>query len=205
MSLSSELPPEHAHLYDIALIPAAVALNLAIATAVSALRLPLYLDAIGTIAVVLMSNSPGRNPMWAGIFVGVFSFVVMALFINPTIVWFSHVQAAIAVYAFYVIRPLTRPNYSTFGFGGWSKVVAAGIGLGITAAVLSAPVAAVLFSGITPNGPGAVVALLLASGQNLYRAVLTGGLSIEPIDKTMQTVLAVSIYLASPWKRRTRS
>jgi energy-coupling factor transport system substrate-specific component len=172
--------------------------------AIAALKLPLYLDAIGTLSVVFLSRAPGRSPMWAGIFVGVFSFVIMAIFQNPTIIWFAHVQAAVAIYAFYVLRPIVRTGepIPKSGAGWWVRIVAAGIGLGVMAALLSAPVAALLFSGITPNGPGAVVALLVASGQNLYKAVITGGLSIEPIDKTIQTVAAVLLYLASPWRTR---
>jgi energy-coupling factor transport system substrate-specific component len=195
---------ERDRLYDLAIIPAGVALNLAIALAVSAMKIPLFLDAIGTLSIVLMYRAPGRSPMWAAMFVGIFSFCIIAIFQNPTIIWFSHVQAAIAVYAFYVLRPLVRrmEANNTIGIGGWIKIVAAGIGLGLVSALLSAPVAALLFSGITPNGPGAVVALLLASGENLYKAVITGGLSIEPIDKTLQTIAAVLLYLSSPWRTR---
>lgn len=195
---------ERNRLYDLAIIPAGVALNLAAALTVTAAKIPLFLDAIGTLSVVLLSRAPGRDPMWAAMFVGVFSFVIIAIFQNPTIIWFSHVQAAIAVYAFYILRPVVRRAEadSKFGIGWWAKIVAIGIGLGLVAALLSAPVAALLFSGITPNGPGAVVALLLASGQNLYKAVITGGLSIEPVDKSLQTIAAVLLYLSSPWKTR---
>jgi energy-coupling factor transport system substrate-specific component len=195
-------------LYDIALIPAAVALNVAVAVTVSMLKLPVYIDGLGTISIVLMGRRSGFSAMWAGVFVGVFSFVLIALFVNPTIIWFSHVQAALAVYAFFVIRPIVRRMESeetqSQKFRNWLMVIFSGIGLGLVAAALSAPVAAFLFSGITPNGPGAVVALLIASGQSLFKAVITGGFSIEPIDKSIQVLLAVFIYFASPWRRQPK-
>lgn len=197
---------ERDRLHDIAIIPAGVALNVALAVAISALKLPIFADALGTILVILMARRTGRAALWSGIFVGVFSFVLIALFYNPTIIWFAHVQAAIAVYAYYVVRPVVRriEGHEGSAAGNWFRLGLAGVGLGLVAAALSAPVAALLFSGITPNGPGAVVALLVASGQSLYKAVLASGFSIEPVDKTIQVMSAVLLYLNSPWRKRAR-
>src|SRR5688572_13391133 len=78
--IANSISTERDRLHDIALIPAGVALNIAIAVTVSTLKLPLFIDAVGTIAVVLMARRPGLNAMWSGIFVGVFSFALIALF-----------------------------------------------------------------------------------------------------------------------------
>ena len=202
MTLARSTSAERDRLNDVALVPAGVALNVAIAITVSVLKIPIYLDAIGTIAVVLMSRGGGRSPMWMGVFVGVFSFVLTALFFNPTVIWFSHVQAAIAIYTFFVIRPIVRLMEATPGnnLRNWCYIILSGVCLGLITGTLSAPIIALVFSGVTPNGPGFVNALLIATGQSLFRAVFTGGISVEPIDKTLQTILAVSLYMNSPWR-----
>jgi hypothetical protein len=67
----------------IAFVPVAIGLNLAIGTLAHALRLPLYLDAIGTIIATLLLG-------WrAGILTGVGSFLLAGLITNPVLPWFS--------------------------------------------------------------------------------------------------------------------
>src|SRR5204862_452856 len=71
----------------------------------------------------------------------------------------------------------------TAAFAG--RVLAYGIVTGLTAAVVSAPVVAYLFGGVTGSGSALVVAVFLQAGHQLLSASLSSGLMIEPIDKTL--------------------
>jgi energy-coupling factor transport system substrate-specific component len=168
---------------EITLIPLGIALNLALGTIVNALKLPVYVDSVGTIAVTVLVG------LRAGILTGVFSFLIGGV-LNPVLPWFAGTQAAIAIYTHIVARY------------GWFRTtlhtVAAGIGLGVVAGVVSAPVIAYLFGGVTGSGASLVVAFLLKSGQGLFKAVLLSGLASEPLDKTIQCLLAVWLLRGMP-------
>jgi energy-coupling factor transport system substrate-specific component len=168
----------------LALIPVGIALNLAIGTLVHALKLPIYLDAVGTIAITLIAG------LRTGLLVGVLSFIVGGILINPVMIWFSGTQAAIAVY----VHLLAKRG----AFGSHLRTVAAGIGLGVVAGIVSAPVLVALFGGITGSGSSVIVAFLLASGKGLMKAVLWSGLASEPLDKTLQCLLAVWLVRGLP-------
>lgn len=169
---------------ELALVPIGIALNLAIGTLVHALKLPVYVDAVGTIAVTLLVG------VRAGIVVGVLSFLVGGALTNPVLPWFCGTQAAIAIYTHLVAR--------RGWFGATYKTVLAGIGLGVVAGAVSAPVIAILFGGVTGSGASLVVAVLLKAGQGLYKSVLLSGLASEPLDKTIQCLLAVWLLRGLP-------
>jgi energy-coupling factor transport system substrate-specific component len=168
----------------LAVIPLGIALNLALGTIVHTLKLPIFLDAIGTITVTLLLG------MRAGIAVGVLSFLIGGLLTDPVLPWFSGTQAIIAIYTHIVAK------YA--GFKSIPKTVLSGLGLGIVAAIASAPVIVMLFGGVTGSGSSLVVAFLLKSGQGIIKSVLLSGLASEPLDKTLQCLLAVWIIRGLP-------
>lgn len=160
----------------LALIPLGIALNLALGTIVHTLKLPVYVDAVGTIVVTLIAG------LRAGVITGVISFLLGGILTNPVLPWFSATQAAIAIYVHFTAKR------------GWfrsiSRTIAVGIGLGVVAAVVSAPVIVYLFGGVTGSGASLIVAFLLASGKSVIKSVVLSGLAAEPLDKTIQCLLA---------------
>jgi energy-coupling factor transport system substrate-specific component len=169
---------------------ACIALNLALGTVVSTLKLPVYLDAVGTILATLMLG-------WrAGAVVGVASFLAGGVLTNPVLPWFSGTQIAIALYtSFAARRGMLR---------GWLRTVLSGVGLGVVAGIVSAPVIVGLFGGITGSGPSLVVAYLLATGRGLLKSVVLSGIASEPLDKTLQLVLAIWIARTFPTRLKQR-
>jgi energy-coupling factor transport system substrate-specific component len=169
----------------LALIPVGIALNVALGGVVNALKLPIYLDAVGTILVTVLVG-------WkAGVVVGVISFILASILISPVYVYFIGTQAVIAVYVHLVIthlRILSRP---------W-KIALAGVGLGIVAGVVSAPVIVYVFGGASGSGRDLVTALIVGSGQQIMKAVVLSGAASEPIDKTLQLFLAYSLVRSLP-------
>lgn len=168
----------------LALIPLGIALNLALGGLVHNLKVPLYLDAVGTITVTLLGG------MRAGILVGVTSFLIGGALVDPVMPWFSGTQAAIAIYTHVVAR--------RGGFASHVRTILSGIGLGVVAGVVSAPVIVSLFGGVTGVGASLITAFLLASGKNILQSVMLSGLASEPLDKTLQCLLAVWLLRGLP-------
>jgi hypothetical protein len=78
----------------LALIPLAIAINIAIGQLVAVLKLPLYLDSIGTVLVGALIGP------WVGLITGVLSNVIWTgLGINAFAIWFAPVAAVIGLIA----------------------------------------------------------------------------------------------------------
>ena len=176
------------------------ALNFAIGNIVYLVKLPIYLDSIGTILCALLIF-PDRAAAFACAFIAGFIGVILSgLVINPFLPWFTFSVLGIAL----VSALLTARATDTFRarpltvvpFGG--KVVIYGIVTGIVTAIVSAPVVVYLFGGVTGSGSAFVVAFFLKTGQQLLNSALLSGLTTEPIDKTLQVLLAALLYRATP-------
>jgi len=176
------------------------ALNFSIGSIVYLIKLPIYLDSIGTIlcALLLFPNSlVGFVCAWIS---GALSIVLSSLLINPFVLWFELTDVAIALFSAFVTaqaaetfraRPLPTVTFAT-------KVVLYGVATGIIAAIVSAPVVVYLFGGVTGSGSAFLVAFFLKTGQQLLTAAVMSGLTAEPIDKTLQVLFAALLYRATP-------
>lgn len=186
MNESNQVRPQAqtAPMLLLAVVPLGITLNLALGTLVQVLKLPVYLDAVGTVAITLLVG-------WrVGMVVGVGSFLVGGLLVNPLLPWFAGTQAAIAAYTGFVA--------SRGGFRTFLRTGIAGIGLGIVAGVLSAPVIVYLFGGLDASGRSVLTAFLLASGKKVLESVVLSGLASEPLDKCIQCLLAVWLLRGLP-------
>jgi energy-coupling factor transport system substrate-specific component len=166
------------------LIPVGIAVNLALGGIVHVLKLPIFLDAIGTIVVTLLVG------LRAGVITGAVSFLLAGLLINPVYPWFIGTQAAIALFAHLIAK---RGGYRTI-----AGRVGFGILLGIVTGAVSAPVIVFLFGGISGSGASLIAAYLMATGRKVVEAVLLSGLAAEPLDKTLQTLLAIQLLRGLP-------
>jgi len=78
----------------LALIPLAIAINIAIGQLVAVLKLPLYLDSIGTVLTGALLGP------WIGLITGALSNIIWTLLgINPPAIWFAPVAAVIGLIA----------------------------------------------------------------------------------------------------------
>jgi energy-coupling factor transport system substrate-specific component len=176
------------------------ALNFAIGNIVYLVKLPIYLDSIGTILCALLIFPDRLAAIACAFIAGFISVILSGLFLNPFLPWFSLTVLAIAL----VSALLTGLGTETFrarplapaAFAG--IVVGCGIVTGIASAVVSAPVVVYLFGGVTGSGSAFVVAFFLKTGQQLLNSAVLAGLTTEPIDKTLQVLLAALLYRATP-------
>ena len=76
---------------------------------------------------------------------------------------------------------------------GVAYVAIGGLVCGIMSALISAPISAVLFGGVTGSGSDLLVAAFQQAGSDLGTAVLQQGLLQDPIDKTIEFFIAFVI------------
>lgn len=190
ISSSRQVRPLPASTAALALIPLGVLLNLGIGTVVHVLKLPVFVDAVGTILVTILIGI-----RWGAV-TGVLSFLIGGMIVNPVMPYFSATQATVALVA------------GLFASKGWfrsiPRTIITGICVGIAAAIVSAPVIIKLFGGITGSGSGFITAFLLASGKKIVESVILTGISCEPVDKTIQCLLAFWIIRTLPLRLRER-
>lgn len=176
------------------------ALNFAIGNIVYLIKLPIYLNSIGTILCALLIFPDRLAAITCACVAGFISVILSGLVVNPFLPWFMLTVLAIAL----VSALLTALATETFrerpmpvaAFGG--KVVTFGIITGIASAAASAPVVVYLFGGVTGSGSAFMVAFFLKTGQQLLNSAVLAGLTTEPIDKTLQVLLAALLYRATP-------
>lgn len=171
----------------VALMGMFIALNVAVGGVVHVAKAPIFLDAIGTVlAVMLLGLVPGA-------IVGVLSFVLAALLINPVYIYFVGTQAVISLFIYFAAA-----NFSAFK--SLQRAVPMGLILGAVAGLVSAPVIVFVFGGVAGSGRDLITAGLMSTGQQVFKAVFLSGLASEPIDKLLQ-VLACFFILRSLPKR----
>jgi energy-coupling factor transport system substrate-specific component len=161
------------------LIPVAIAINVVMGQIVLVLKLPVYLDSIGTVLVGALCGP------WAGALTGVLSNVIWGLAIDPNAFpWWP--------VAFFI--GLVAGLCANAGlFKSWWKVVVTGFLIALTAATVSTPISVYLYGGITASGSSFITAYLLQTGQGLISAVLSTNFLVEPVDKITTAMLAFAI------------
>lgn len=168
----------------LAFIPLAIGINLGIGAIVQVLKLPIFLDSIGTILAAILIG-------WrAGSIVGILSFLISSITFFPPAIYFSGTQICIAVFVYFVAKLGYFSN-------SW-KVAISGLGLSIIAAIASAPIIYYLFGGVTGNGIGIFTIYLESIGIAKSNAVLISGFSAEILDKIAQCLIAFYILKSIP-------
>lgn len=166
------------------MIPVAVAINVAVGQLVILLKLPLYLDSIGTVLVGLLAGP------WAGAVTGIISNLIWSITgLFPQAWAWAHVAAVIGLLAGFFGRFIKR-NYVWW--------LAGGLLTGVVAAVLSAPVSAALFGGVTGTGQDFLVGLFRATGASIVEATLGQGIVSDPLDKLISFLLVFLVVLGLP-------
>ncbi|MFQ5855931.1 MAG: ECF transporter S component [Anaerolineae bacterium] len=167
------------------MIPVAIAINIAVGQLIYALKIPLYLDSIGTVLVGVLAGP------WAGALTGLLANLVWGLSgLNVTYAPFATVAAIIGLLA------------GLFAAGGWFrqlwKVILGGLITGLIAAVISAPIAAYVFGGVTGAGTDAVVAIFRGMGFGILPAAFAQGVTSDPLDKAVTFLVVWLIVRGLP-------
>lgn len=160
------------------LIPVAIAINIAIGQIVVLLKLPVYLDSIGTVLVGILAG-----PL-AGALTGALANTIWGLFNPDSLPWWP-----VALFIGLVAGLCANAGL----FKSWWKVIVSGFLIALTAAIVSTPIAVYLYGGITASGSSFITAYLMQTGQGMISAVLSTGFLVEPVDKISTAMLAFAI------------
>lgn len=166
------------------LIPIAIAVNFIGGQLASILKLPMYLDMIGTILVGAVAG-----PIPAMVAGGVTNLILGLS--SPTWIPYAIVQIACGWVAGYAAQ---KGAFKSFK---WTAVTSLGIW---AAALLTAvPITTILFGGIAGGGGGSVItAFLLTTGQGLWSAVASSALITETVDKFLSTFIVFFLIRSIP-------
>ena len=153
-----------------------IALNVGLGKISNLLALPFTMDTIGTILAAAIL------PLPLVLSVGALSSIIASFVIHPAFLFYLGTQVAIGIVAILLVK-----------IGMFNTALKAGISgllIGITSAVVSAPVTVIVFGGVAVPSISALNALFLASGKSLWASVLSGSLIVESIDKVAAGVIS---------------
>jgi hypothetical protein len=132
--------------------------------------------------------------------VGVIAILVYPIVGNPAYTdpniggypaWVFTATIVIAVIFAIVLAGVALGRRDTAGV--W--VALAGAVTGIAAAFVSAPIAAIVYEGVTGSGTDLIVAALRQGGADVFQASLGQGLFSDPIDKTISSYIVFLVLL----------
>ncbi len=162
------------------LLMAAVAvgalMNLSIGTLILYLKLPIYINAMGTLLMAVLLG------IRASMYVGILSTLVTGLLIYPLEPYYMGTQIALSIFT----GLMAKNGF----FRSVPKTILTGVVLGLIAAIASAPVTVYLFGGVPDLCcVSGITIFLLAKGYSLFGSVLGSYSIVESIDKVLQCLL----------------
>ena len=160
------------------LIPVAVAINFTGSFIASSLKLPLFLDAIGTVFISLIAGP------WVGSVTAVITSIATGGF-NPVNLAFLPVGILIAV----VIGNLTKLKIKNIVV----KIILLILALTITTVIANTVITLLVYKGITPDGTGFVASTLIKLGFGEVFSVIAATFVSEIMDKSLTIIIAVLI------------
>ena len=170
--------------FQAGLIAFGAALNVSIGYFVNILKLPLYLDSIGTILISVLCG-------WRyGIVVGLSALIIMTLTAVPTVFAYAGTVIVIA---------FVSTAFARVGFLKSVKItVLGGLIIGLASAMASVPVTTFLYGGVSLAGSDAITTLFKATGMPVWKSVLFGSLVTDPIDKLVTSLICLTLVRSLP-------
>jgi|ERR1700733_1671315 len=162
--------------FKLSLLISLTAVNLALGAVVSYLKLPIYLDTLGLVLATIT-----LGVAW-GIACALLTVAVGFFVINPYLPAYVLTGICIAV----TVEILFRARM----YQSWWRAAISGLIVAIVSATTSAPITTYLFGGMTLSGADAITAYFFATGKTLLNSALLSGLSSEPIDKVLVSLIA---------------
>ena len=172
------------------LIAVGIGINVVMGEITAVAKIPLYLDSVGTVFIAVCCG------MYAGAVCGLLSNITSGMIFNPAMMFFAPVAIVIGLFAGYVAEK--------GAFASLPKVIVFGVLQGLVSAVVSAPIAAFVFGGLTFGGTDFIVLYFRSMGQSILNSVLYQGLAADPIDKCVSYLLVFFILRQLPSSLRSR-
>jgi energy-coupling factor transport system substrate-specific component len=174
----------------VVLIAVAIVINIAAGQLVSFLKLPIFLDSIGTVLVGILAGP------WAGGLTGLITNLIWGMISSPVAAAFAPVAMAIGIVAGLCAK---------YGlFKTWWLAIISGVIITVFNAIVAVPIRLYMFGGITGSGADFMTAYMLALGKDLFGSVVITVFTANLLDKVITSVLAWGIVKALPVRTLTR-
>lgn len=170
---------------SLVLIPIAVGINLIGGTLCSTLKLPLFLDMIGTIVIACLSGP------WVAALCGLLTNVFLALVANPVNLPYAVVSILCGLVTGYMVKA-----------GMFKKVwgvILTWLACTLTNVVSASCITTFVFGGATgATGTSVITAGLIATTQNIIASVFASSMVENLIDKGIAFIIAYAIVRKIP-------
>lgn len=167
----------------ILIIPVGVAVNFVGGQLASLLKLPMYLDTIGTIFSAMLCGP------WVGAVTGGLTNIVTGI-ANPVNFAFIPVN----VLAGLVTGYLARKNM----FSVWWKWILSMLIMALVSIVSSAPIVVYMFGGVTGGGTSIITATAMAAGANIWAAVFGTEGIFTVLDRVISFIIGLLVIKVIP-------
>lgn len=166
------------------LIPVAIVLNIVGGQIMGMLKLPVFLDSIGTVLIALLAGP------WVGALTGLLSNLIWGLISDPVAAAFAPVAMTIGLMA----GLLAQVGL----FRQWWQAILSGVIIAITLSFVAVPIRVYMFGGVTGSGVDFVTAYLLSVGRDMFSSVIITVFTTNLLDKVVTAVLAWVIVKTLP-------
>lgn len=158
------------------LIVFSIAINMVVGQLSSMLKLPIFLDSIGTIICALLAGP------WAALTTGLLTNLLWGLLSGPIAAAFAPVAMMIGLSAGLLAR--------AGGFRTLPRVFLSGVVITFALMIVAVPIRTYLFGGTTGSGADFFVAYFHAVGDNLLESVAITVLGANIADKIISALVA---------------
>lgn len=162
------------NLITILIIPIAIAINFICGNLALTLKLPVYLDCIGTFLVAILAGP------WVGCLTGFLSIAINSI-ADPSILPFSIIAGGLGLVVGIMAR---KKMFTSFGKFILSSIISV-----VVAVALSVVVTYVFFGGFDSSGNSIMIGAMISAGMPFWPAQLIGNFISEVPDKFLSLLV----------------
>lgn len=170
--------------YNLAFMVICIAINMVAGQAVSMLKLPIFLDSIGTVLCAILAGP------WMAVATGLLTNLLWGLLTGPIAAAFAPVAMMIGLSA----GLMARAGW----FNNLPKVMMSSVVITLALTLVAIPIRSYLFGGATGSGADFMVAYLHAMGSDLQESVAVTVLGTNLLDKLLTVLIAWGLVRRLP-------
>ena len=175
---------------SLTLMSAGIALNMVLGQVASMLKLPIFLDSIGTLIVALLAG-----PL-AALVAGLTTNLIWGLITSPVAAAFAPVAAVIGMVGGLCAR--------SGGFRTLPRVLHSSLLITVAVVIVATPIRTYLFGGVTGSGADFLVAYMNVLGNQLIESVAVTVFGTNLADKLISALVAWFVVRGLPERIRTQ-
>ncbi len=162
----------------------AIAINIVLGIATSMIKLPLYLDTLGTIITAAI-----LGPM-PGAIVGALTNIITGFMYSIRDIPFLLVNVAVALVVGFVSRKFKFTYFTAF---------ITGLVLSVLCPLIGTPIGIAIYGGLTGTASDVIVMLLKSSGSSIFAASFIAKIANNLLDKVGSCLIAVLVIQYLPY------